>query len=532
MDNRNVFLRKALEEIPKLLTLLDRNPHSPTFGCFDRNFWHYKIIDFPSGMAQEFVYPLALAYDTNSDLNPYYGKSVIRDWVHAGIAYAATNAHKDGSCDDYYPFERASGAAAFSLLGFTESYRLLKLSNPRFITFFKKRADWLADHFESGRLSNHQALITLCLELVGRTIHTDRWATKIHERLNSVLSWQNDEGWFQEYEGFDPGYHTLTVLLLAWIHQFKPEDQRLKHAITKGIEVALEFSHPDGSFGGEYGSRNTNNYFSYGFELAGQWKPEALYLNDQFSKAISANITPCYSDDHIIGHHIWDYFLTYSNYVTPRRYEHIRKSRFFLREGKMLVDRREDTEIYIALNKGGVFKVFKKNKLVCADTGFSVIIKTGKKQKNAVAHLVDNYDIDVDENTISIQGKLGWAKQSQMDSCKFILLRLIMFTIGRFCPNFIRKILQALLITGKKRADLSFKRQFTWQSGAWNIEDRLATENWNNIKDVCIGSDQTSIYVVMSRTFHIGQLFPSIDLHSKLNGLGPGQELIFKRVIE
>jgi len=28
------------------LTLLDRNPHSPTYGCFDRNFWRYKIIDF------------------------------------------------------------------------------------------------------------------------------------------------------------------------------------------------------------------------------------------------------------------------------------------------------------------------------------------------------------------------------------------------------------------------------------------------------------------------------------------------------
>ena len=33
------------------------NPHSPTYGCFDRNYWHYRIIDFPSGMAQEFVLP-------------------------------------------------------------------------------------------------------------------------------------------------------------------------------------------------------------------------------------------------------------------------------------------------------------------------------------------------------------------------------------------------------------------------------------------------------------------------------------------
>lgn len=53
---KELFAREALAHIPKLLTLLDRNPHSPTYGCFDRNFWHYKIIDFPSGMAQEFVW--------------------------------------------------------------------------------------------------------------------------------------------------------------------------------------------------------------------------------------------------------------------------------------------------------------------------------------------------------------------------------------------------------------------------------------------------------------------------------------------
>jgi hypothetical protein len=68
--NRDLFAREALVQIPKLLTLLDRNAHSPTYGCFDRNFWQYKIIDFPSGMAQEFVWPLALAYDTDVPDNP------------------------------------------------------------------------------------------------------------------------------------------------------------------------------------------------------------------------------------------------------------------------------------------------------------------------------------------------------------------------------------------------------------------------------------------------------------------------------
>src|SRR5689334_6182985 len=104
---RNLFAQAAIAQIPKILTLLDRNPHSPTYGCFDRNFWQYKIIDFPSGMSQEFVLPLALAYLTELPENPFYQEAVLRNWVAAGIRYAAQSAHPDGSCDDYFPFERA-----------------------------------------------------------------------------------------------------------------------------------------------------------------------------------------------------------------------------------------------------------------------------------------------------------------------------------------------------------------------------------------------------------------------------------------
>lgn len=77
---REHFAQQALAQLPKILTQLDRNPHSPTYGCFDRNFWHYKIIDFPSGMSQEFVYPLALAYSLDIPDNPYYQKPILREW--------------------------------------------------------------------------------------------------------------------------------------------------------------------------------------------------------------------------------------------------------------------------------------------------------------------------------------------------------------------------------------------------------------------------------------------------------------------
>jgi hypothetical protein len=528
---RDLFAKEALNQIPKILTLLDRNPHSPTYGCFDRNFWQYKIIDFPSGMAQEFVYPLALAYHTDLPDNPFYQQPILKEWVEAGILYGIKSAHKDSSCDDYFPFERAAGATAFSLLAFIESYAILGLNNPNIIRFLRKRGDWLAFHQESGRLTNHQALITLCLELLFQLLQTDRWKEAKEQRLDQVLDWQNPEGWFQEYEGCDPGYHTLTISCLARIYEFNPDNNRLKDALAKAVILASHFIHPDGSYGGEYSSRNTYNFFPHGFELVGQWLPEALSINDHFLEGLANGLAPCYSDDHIIGHHTWNYLLAWRDFVLEDRPETKPRptERLWLEEGKILIDRRDDVEVYIGLNKGGVFKLFREGKLIDSDTNFSLQIKQGNQIKNAVAHLIGNYDIKVEENDITVSGQLGWAKQNQMTTLKLIILRLVMFFYGRFYPNKIRKILQKMLITNKEKAPFTFSRKFQWEDGQWQITDQLEAKSWDNIINAKIGCDQTSIYVVMSRTFQLGQLQPWLDITEQIKQLEPDQPLILER---
>jgi hypothetical protein len=529
LEQRDLFAREAIAQVPKILTLLDRNPHSPTYGCFDRNFWQYKIIDFPSGMAQEFVLPLALAAQTNLPGNPFYQQAVLRDWVEAGILYAAQSAHADGSCDDYFPFERAGGAAAFSLLAGIESYTLMELSNQVALDFFGKRADWLAHHHESGQLTNHQVLIVLCLELLGRLVSSDRWQSAANERLERVLAWQNPEGWFQEYEGCDPGYHTLTITCLARIYQLRPES-RIQEALVRAVNLAAEFVHPDGSYGGEYASRNTYNFFPHGFELVGQWFPAALRINDQFLVGLQQGLAPCYADDHIIGHHTWNYLLAWRDFV-PERPVPVERSQgqVWLKQAGLLIDRRHGTELYLALNKGGVFKFFREGKLVVSDTQLSVEAIAGGKLRNAVAHLVSNYKVEVTATEIAIQGELGWAKQKQMTPLNSMILRIVMLTVGRFFPNLIRKLLQKLLITGKKSAPFRFYRQFRWQDGYWLVSDNLQADSWQNVQSVGIGCDQTSIYVVMSRTFQLGQLQPWLDLTSKVAALSDRQPLHLER---
>jgi hypothetical protein len=527
---RDVFAREALALIPKILTLQDRNAHSPTYGCFDRNYWHYKIIDFPSGMAAEFVWPLALVHALNIPENPYYKTLAIKQWVEAGIRYAARSAHADGSCDDYFPFEKAAGAAAFSLLACLEAYTLLELHDGEMLEFFARRADWLADHHESGRLTNHQALIVLCLEKAGRLLDTERWDALKAKRLARVLEWQNEEGWFQEYEGADPGYHTLTVGLLAQVHEFTPSHE-LRQAIERGVKFAAEFVHPDGSFGGEYTSRNTYNYFPHGFELVGRWLPEALTINDRFVTGLARGLGACYADDHILGHHCWSYLLTWQYWVGGRPPLPPRPTgRVYFKNAGLLIDRRDGCELYLALNKGGVFKLWRDGSLVTSDTQVSVQLENGRKFKTAVAHLVSKSDVKLDGHTITLKGKLGWAKAKRMSTFNLIVLRFLMFTVGRFFPNLIRKLLQKMLITGKKAAPFRFHRKLAWVEGKLHVTDEIkARKGWGSVRGVGIGAAQTSIYVVMSRTYQSGQLEPWLDLTEAMHQLKDGEPMKVER---
>lgn len=529
MADRDLFAREALRWIPKILTLQDRNRHSPTYGCFDRNYWQYKIIDFPSGMSQEFVYPLALAWSADLEGNAFYQQDAIREWAEAGMQFAARSAHSDGSCDDYFPFEKAGGAAAFSLLACAEGYKLLGLQNYEILQFFEKRADWLAHHHESGQLTNHQALIVLCLDRVSAIIGKNKWEKARAERLARVLSWQNEEGWFQEYEGCDPGYHTLTISLLAQIHEETPTPE-LRAALVKACGLAAEFVHPDGSFSGEYSSRNTYNYFPHGFEVFGRHEPSVLAINDRFLAGIEAGRNPCYADDHIVGHHTWNYLLAWRDFVAERPAPAPRPAgRVYFKSAGLLIDRRDGAELYVALNKGGVFKLFRNDRLVASDTQVSLVVEDKGKTKNAVAHLVSNYPSEVLEDSLSVRGEFGWAKQKKMTPFNLIVLRLIMLFGGRLYPDLVRKLLQKVLITGKSAAPFRFSRDFVWRDGKLHVADHVEADDWSVVRRAGIGCDQTSIYVVMSRTFQSGQMLPWMDFTERVTKLQPGEPLEIRR---
>jgi len=524
---RDVLAARALSDIPRLLTLQDRTPVSATYGSFDRNHWLYRIADFPSGMAQKHVLTLALVWSLDMPGNPYFRQERIRAWTEAGIRYAARSAHADGSCDDYYPFERASGAAAFSLLACLDAAEIIGvLDDPEISAFLKRRASWLARHRESGQLANHEALVAACLVRMVRHFG-EEWEPLFRSRLATLLSWQTAEGWFQEYEGADPGYLTLTIAQLADIDRRRP-DLELRPACRSAISFVAALQHPDGSLGGEYASRGTLNYFPHGLEIAGAWCPEATSLNDRALKLLALGDNPALNDDRLFGHHLASWLLAWREWQPVRPgVSAPMEGRTLFPLARMLVDVRDGQALYLGWDRGGAFRLFRKTRLIAADTGPTFRMADGRI---AVSQLFLDPALETENGDIVITGRLCWAGSALLTPAKSVILRLAMLTVGRFFPNLMRRALQKLLVTGRRAAPFRLARRLAWADGGWTVRDEVTAEDgWDKVAMAGIGGFQCATVTVMSQVWEPAQLQPWIDLTGRVRALKAGAPLVIER---
>jgi hypothetical protein len=315
---RRRYSDEALRFLPRLFQMVDRNLYSPTYGSFDRSYWHYRTMDFPCGMYQEFTLPLALAFSQPFEDNPYLGVERVRELALAGVDFARRSAHPDGTCDDYFPYEQAMGALVFSTYACTEAYLLLGLKDERMVEFFKKRGDHLAAENETGQLTNHQAFAALAAYNIFMITGEEKYRRVSEERQRLALSWQNKaEGWFQEYEGADPGYHTCTIDFLAKLYQ-KNKDESLIPPLVKAVEFAWHFMHPDGSYAGEYGSRNTYHFYPHGFEVMSRFTDKAGQIADAFLRGLATDKRYHNDDNRMCCHLVYDWLQAWQD-CNPRR---------------------------------------------------------------------------------------------------------------------------------------------------------------------------------------------------------------------
>ncbi|HUT13031.1 MAG TPA: hypothetical protein VMY42_21225 [Thermoguttaceae bacterium] len=531
---RNFYLGAALADVPRLLGAVDRNPYRPTYGCMDRQFWHYRTSSFPSQMFQEGVLPLALVYSVKLPGNRWQGDLRVRELAVAAMRFAARSSHRDGSCDDYYPFERALGAAVFSLQAAARAYQLLELDDGELLGWFERRAHWLIRHDESGHLANHQALAALGLLRVWQITKTQAYRDAAEARIRTLLDWQSDEGWFEEYGGADPGYQTVTIDCLAKIRRLTGAEQ-LDEPLRKAVAFARMFLHPDDSYAGQYGSRGTYHFYPHGMELLAADDPNAADLADGFLRGLAAGKQAALSDDRMYAHRLGNLIEAYVDWAPTRPAPSPQPetdSTRYLPQARLLVRRRRTAQTVISAARGGVFKHFAPGRSPVSDAGLIVETADGRAAVSQTHDLerrvegISNGEA-AETKTFSVSGPLYWTRFETATPIKQAVFHTGMLLAGRWCRTLVRRLLQRRLITGRRACPVRLTRTFEFlgerEAGGGpvlRVTDTIElTHPRIRVRRMSFGTDHETAYVAASGVYQEGVLALWTNLTSYVDQL-------------
>jgi hypothetical protein len=266
------YLGLALDQTWRLVSMVDRNPLSTTRGSFSRTHWAWKFSDFPYPRLQEGVYALCRLFETNAPENALAGAPALERSIVAGFEYWASRQHANGAFDEAYPNEQCLAATAFTGFYLGSAYlrireRIDRVSRERLEATFARAGAWLCANDEThGILSNHLAVAGVALEVLARICGREEFSKRAMHFRDRILAHQSADGWLLEYDGADIGYGTHGFFYLAVYWQLTACGRTLD-ALRRFAAFLAYFVHPDGTLGGEYGSRNTEFCYPAGFEI-------------------------------------------------------------------------------------------------------------------------------------------------------------------------------------------------------------------------------------------------------------------------
>lgn len=520
------------ERCRHLLTLADRTPYAASYGCFDRAYWQFKVKDFASGMSQESVYPLALALELGLFPGLTDGAAAeLERLIAAAASFSLARQHANGSVDDYFPFEQAAGATAFSLYALLETHRLgrLSLEEPA-RRRLRRRGLWLAGHQESGQLSNHEALISLSLARAAALWGEPSLLQAAERRYERLLGWRSPEGWFSEYGGFDVGYETLTFACLRELAELLPERAAEIAAILRhNFALIVGAAEPDGALGGELFARGTWNLFAHGLTA------HALEHGDRADRIAVGRLLRArfvalpteVRDDAVIQHHLWSDLRTWellrragpgalpeepepsaASTATPTTgaapAAAVVVERALPQAGHLWV-RHGDCRTHVSLAVGGAFRLHRHGRFVVQDT--QQALRSGRRGRSRtwLAHApgaLAGWEWEAPDR-LRLHGSLTAYRAQPMTTARLLVLRLLMLAGGRFFADGIRALMQRLLIHAHAEQHRLYERRLTFLPDGLRVDDRYRLPAAEAATAQVLPTGFSSFrHVVMSRVFH------------------------------
>ncbi len=520
---KETYLQKALPQIPRLLSFLDRNPFSPTYGCFFREYWHEKIVDFPNGHFQCAVYSLALVYGHRLPGSIYYRNPKLKRWIVAALDYSLKIQHSDGSFDEFYPNERGRAVTGIMLHSFLGAFEILKEElTPEEYDRVGELCDCCAAYIRElpkqteGLLANHYTMILCALITHHKQFDDPQSFVAFQRYLVEFLEMCDPEGWALEYDGVDPGYLTTTISFLAktWLY-YQNED--LRDFIERAIEFSAHFVFPDGSYGGSVGSRQTLHFYSHGYEYFGREFPMARACAQKMLESLAAGglVPPEIQSDRYTYYRVEEFLLSYLDYC-PRQgdepsvpYERPDFVQYFP-GAKVLTYKKGFSYSVLNLSRGGVLKVFSGDRLIYNDSGIHVQLAD---KKLVSSQWIDrDYAIRWDPKTgeACVEGALHQIPFQLFNPMSMSIFKLFMCYLANstFMASKIKTKIRRVLVlsAGASGNDCRFSRAFLFAEDGVSVDSTVNLRGKVKVKAAVLGDELHLRYVPQSRYFQSSEL--------------------------
>lgn len=466
------YLRARLARV---LGQLDRDADSPTFGSFDRNYWHYKIRDFSSIIIQQGLLVVDALLYLDIPFNPLYKSITARKWVEGGINFWVKSQLRNGSFNEYYPYESGYPPTAFSLytVGIILKNRNFKEINTDWIKAIEKAAGWLLAHPEKEAYNQEAAGLAglvLCSQIKGVRIDKE----KIEKRLDSFYHAQDAEGWFPEYHGPDTGYLSVTIDCLYDIYDTTQDDRAL-NAMEKAVQYISHMVAVSGDTPVMINSRNTDYIVLYGLSrMAENNRLSTGIVGKLLDNIVKPDFYLNRTDDRYASHYVYQSCFRSLKYLKDitgngsslpcEKGEDV----YLENAGIKVIHKPGTFSLFINMKKGGIVNIFNRNGISEVDFGFRVKFPDGNV---AVTHWLDN-DYTVKSTGMKhfmVKGNMskhGWMRSSPL---RHIVLRILSFLMGyRLIP-----MLKKAMIFGNPHVDIAFERSVLISDTKLQINDQF-----------------------------------------------------------
>lgn len=508
---KEIYYDVIADQMPRLLGLLDRSLGSPSYGCFDRQYWHYRVVDFASARFQESALTLALMYNMSLQGNIYFKNSNVSEWINASLKFWCKIQEKNGSFNEWYPRENSFVATAFSSYAISETLIVL---GPNLIEEFalivsclRKAGDWLIPRTEC-RAVNQTAGAAIALYNIFLLTKETKYLTASQDKICFLKKNQNSEGWFIEYGGADIGYLSLAIDYIAKYY-LKTHHTDALEILKKSISFISNFIYANYSFGGSYASRNTEYVIPSGFEIMADILPENRFLLEEIREAYlgKKTLTPDFFDDRYLlylGYNYLQAFLYASDKMVEKRLQLPNAVIQYPKLGTKII-RKDYFCIVCNYRKGGNFKITFSNGKVIDDWGVILELRKGEKYFSGWLNYDSTYREDSDSFFV-VQTSFQKAERILFTPLKFIAMRLFVLTTGLVpgIAGWLKNKLRDIIITKQSKASVSLTRAFNFYDQKITITDKI--EKGKDIKKITVGAKVSYIFVPSSSYFQISDL--------------------------